>query len=57
MGFPRALLADHERIVFELRPHWVAVIPALLWAALIVVACVALGALTTSGPAQIGRHV
>lgn len=53
MGFPRALLADHERIVFELRPHWVAVIPALLWAALIVVAWVVLGALTTSGPARL----
>ncbi|HZJ51180.1 MAG TPA: PH domain-containing protein [Actinomycetota bacterium] len=53
MAFPRALLADHERIVFELRPHWVAVVPALLWAALIVVAWVALGALTDSGPALV----
>ena len=53
MGFPRALLADHEGIVFELRPHWVAVVPALLWAALIVVAWAALGALTDSGPALV----
>lgn len=53
MAFPRALLADHERIVFELRPHWVAVVPALLWAALIVVAWVALGALADSGPALV----
>lgn len=53
MAFPRALLADHEHIVFELRPHWVAVVPALLWAALIVVAWVALGALTDSGPALV----
>ena len=51
MAFPRALLAEHERIVFELRPHWVAVVPALLWAALIVLAWVTLGALTDSGPA------
>lgn len=53
MAFPRALLADHERIVFELRPHWVAIVPALLWAALIVVAWVALGALTDSAPALV----
>ncbi|CAN5538691.1 hypothetical protein BH18ACT16_BH18ACT16_10580 [soil metagenome] len=50
MAFPRALLAEHERILFELRPHWVAVVPALLWAALIVLAWVTLGALTDSGP-------
>lgn len=31
MGFPRALLADHEKIVFELRPHWVSLIPSVLW--------------------------
>ena len=31
MGFPRNLLADHEKIVFELRPHWVALIPSILW--------------------------
>jgi len=53
MAFPRALLAEHERIVFELRPHWVAVVPALLWAALIVLAWVTLGALTDSGPALV----
>ena len=51
MAFPRALLAEHERIVFELRPHWVAVVPALLWAALIVLAWVTLGARIDSGPA------
>ncbi len=31
MGFPRNLLADHEKIVFELRPHWVALVPSVLW--------------------------
>jgi uncharacterized membrane protein YdbT with pleckstrin-like domain len=38
MPFPRQLLADHEDIVFDLKPHWVAVIPSVLWtiAALIV---------------------
>ena len=57
MAFPRALLADHERIVFELRPHWVAVVPALLWAALIVLAWIALGALVDSGPARLAITV
>jgi uncharacterized membrane protein YdbT with pleckstrin-like domain len=57
MGFPRALLADHERILFELRPHWAAVVPALLWAALIVVAWVALGALADSAPARLAITV
>lgn len=31
MGFPRALLADHEKIIFELRPHWIALLPSVLW--------------------------
>ena len=31
MGFPRELLADHEEIVFDLKPHWVAVVPSVLW--------------------------
>ncbi len=31
MAFPRSLLADHEKIVFELRPHWVALVPSALW--------------------------
>ncbi|MGH2750963.1 MAG: PH domain-containing protein [Actinomycetota bacterium] len=31
MGFPRDLLAEHEDLIFELRPHWVALVPAGLW--------------------------
>jgi uncharacterized membrane protein YdbT with pleckstrin-like domain len=31
MAFPKDLLAEHERVVFDLRPHWVAVVPAALW--------------------------
>ncbi len=31
MSFPRNLLADHEKVVFELRPHWVALLPSLFW--------------------------
>ena len=29
--FPEKLLADHERIVFDLKPHWVALVPMLAW--------------------------
>ena len=38
MTFPRELLADHEEIVFDLKPHWVALVPPTLWtiAALVV---------------------
>jgi uncharacterized membrane protein YdbT with pleckstrin-like domain len=31
MNFPRDLLADHEKLVFERRPHWIALLPAALW--------------------------
>jgi uncharacterized membrane protein YdbT with pleckstrin-like domain len=31
MGFPRRLLADHERLVLDLRPHWMALaLPVLI---------------------------
>lgn len=29
--FPRELLADHEEIRFELRPHWIALVGPILW--------------------------
>ena len=38
MRFPKHLLAEHEKLVFELRPHWVAAIPSILWSVLILVA-------------------
>jgi uncharacterized membrane protein YdbT with pleckstrin-like domain len=31
MAYPRNLLADHETVVFELRPHWVSLLPSTLW--------------------------
>ena len=38
MAFPKHLLADHEKLVFDLKPHWVAILPSVLWTiALIVV--------------------
>lgn len=34
-GFPRKLLAEHEVLVFDLKPHWIALAPAVLWTLLI----------------------
>ncbi|MDQ4065612.1 MAG: PH domain-containing protein, partial [Actinomycetota bacterium] len=31
MSFPRALLAEHERLVFDLRPHWLALLRPAAW--------------------------
>jgi uncharacterized membrane protein YdbT with pleckstrin-like domain len=31
MAFPKNLLAEHEKIVFDLKPHWVALVPSVLW--------------------------
>ena len=31
MEFPRELLADHEEVIFDLKPHWVAVVPSVMW--------------------------
>lgn len=54
MAFPQRLLADHERMVFDLRPHWVALIVPALWivvslAFYVVVANVAQDEVTDSG--------
>ena len=38
MAFPRRLLAEHETLVFDLKPHWIALAPAVLWTLLILVA-------------------
>ena len=37
MNFPRRLLGENEKILFEKRPHWVAVVIPSFWAVLIVV--------------------
>jgi uncharacterized membrane protein YdbT with pleckstrin-like domain len=31
MAFPKDLLAEHEKVVFDIRPHWLAALPSLLW--------------------------
>lgn len=31
MKFPPKLLAEHEEVVFDLRPHWVALVAPALW--------------------------
>ncbi|HEY7876211.1 MAG TPA: PH domain-containing protein, partial [Actinomycetota bacterium] len=40
MAFPRHLLLDEEQLIFDLKPHWVAVVPAVLWAIVTVIASV-----------------
>jgi uncharacterized membrane protein YdbT with pleckstrin-like domain len=40
MPFPRHLLLDHEELVFDLKPHWIAVLPAVFWAIVTVTAAV-----------------
>ena len=37
MPFPRRLLLDNEQLVFDLKPHWIAIVPAALWAILSIV--------------------
>lgn len=38
--FPRNLLAEHETLIFDKRPHWVAMIPATFWALVTIVATI-----------------
>jgi uncharacterized membrane protein YdbT with pleckstrin-like domain len=38
MAFPRNLLAEHEDLVFDLKPHWVALVPPALWTIVSIVA-------------------
>lgn len=40
MAFPKALLADHEKLVFDLKPHWIALVPSALWTVLFVAASI-----------------
>jgi uncharacterized membrane protein YdbT with pleckstrin-like domain len=40
MGFPKDLLADHERLVLETRPHWLALVLPAFWTLVAVVAMI-----------------
>ncbi|GAB2482323.1 YdbT family protein [Jatrophihabitans fulvus] len=40
MGYPEKLLADDERVVEHLHPHWITLVPATLW---FLVVCAAAG--------------
>jgi uncharacterized membrane protein YdbT with pleckstrin-like domain len=42
MAFPTRLLADHERMVLDLRPHWIALVAPSLITILLVVALILL---------------
>ena len=48
MAFPRDLLAEHETVVFDLQPHWIALVRPVLWTVLLVAAVIA-GAVLTEG--------
>jgi uncharacterized membrane protein YdbT with pleckstrin-like domain len=51
MGFPRRLLADHERVILDLRPHWVALAgPVLLTVAIVVAEVVAFRSIPNDSP-------
>lgn len=49
MSFPRSLLAEHEKIIFELKPHWVALVPSALWSVAFLVAAVLASAFIYDG--------
>ena len=40
MAFPTRLLADHEQLVFDKKPHWMALVPAAFWTLVAVAALV-----------------
>jgi uncharacterized membrane protein YdbT with pleckstrin-like domain len=40
MAFPRHLLLEEEELVFDLKPHWIAIIPAVFWGIVSVTASV-----------------
>jgi uncharacterized membrane protein YdbT with pleckstrin-like domain len=40
MPFPRHLLLEHEKLVFDLKPHWIAILPAIFWGIVSVTASV-----------------
>jgi uncharacterized membrane protein YdbT with pleckstrin-like domain len=41
MAFPKSLLADHEKLIFDLRPHWVSLVPPALWTVVLLIGSIA----------------
>jgi uncharacterized membrane protein YdbT with pleckstrin-like domain len=52
MAFPTKLLADHEKLVFDLRPHWIALVLPVLWTIVIAAAMIVGYNLTESSAAE-----
>ena len=40
MPYPRDLLLEHEKLVFDLKPHWIAILPSIFWGIVSVTASV-----------------
>jgi uncharacterized membrane protein YdbT with pleckstrin-like domain len=38
MAFPNKLLAEHEKLVFDLNPHWIELLLPIFWTAIVAVA-------------------
>ena len=57
VGFPRELLADHEEVIFDLKPHWVAVVPSVLWTVLAIAGAVAVFVFFAGSVALVGAAI
>lgn len=40
MSFPKSLLAEHEKVIFDLKPHWISLVGPALWSIILLVAAV-----------------
>lgn len=49
MSFPKSLLAEHESVIFELKPHWIALVPSVLWSILFLAAALLASNLVYNG--------
>ena len=57
MPFPRKLLIENEELVFDLRPHWIAIVPAVLWGILTIVAGWFLYGFSSDHDSGIGKKI
>lgn len=58
MAFPRRLLADHEELILDLRPHWIALVwPVSQVVVILIAAALALGYLPDDWPGWIRTAV